>query len=105
MENTVRPAPKNRLAVAALLVAAATVVVAVAADVARAAPYETFTLEAHDRIIEAPGCYSSCTTFGAKRSCTLKDMDCKVICVTVPECRPDGMNPVKVCAVVKERAR
>ena len=99
------PAPSNRLTLAALLVAAATVVIAAGADVARARPYDSFTLETHDRIIEAPGCYASCTTFGAKRNCTLKSMDCKAVCVTVPECRPDGMNPVKVCAVVKERAQ
>jgi hypothetical protein len=90
---------------AALILAGATVLVAVGADVARARPYETFTLEKHDKIIEAPGCYASCSTFGARRSCTLKDMDCKAVCVTVQECRPDGMNPVKVCAVVKERAQ
>jgi hypothetical protein len=51
----VRTAPTNRLTLAALVFAGATVLVAVGADVARARPYETFTLEAHDRILEAPG--------------------------------------------------
>lgn len=99
----VRPASPHRITAAALLVAAATVVVAVTADVARARPYETFTLESSDRIIESPGCFASCQVAGARRTCTVKSLDCKLSCVTIPECRPDGLNPVKVCAVVKER--
>jgi branched-subunit amino acid transport protein AzlD len=101
----VRPAHSNRITIAALILAAATVVVAVGADVARARPYETFTLESHDKVIEAPGCYASCSSMGARRTCTLKEMDCKVVCATIPECRPDGMNAVKVCAIVKERVQ
>jgi hypothetical protein len=101
----VRTAPSNRIALAALAVAAATIFVAVTADVARARPYETFSLGTHDRLIEAPGCYASCSAMGARRTCTIKEFDCKVLCATIPECRPDGLNPVQVCAVVKERAK
>jgi branched-subunit amino acid transport protein AzlD len=101
----VRPAPQHRVTLAALAVAAATVVVAVTADVARARPYETFTLATHDRLIEAPGCYASCSAMGVKRTCTVKEFDCKVLCATIPECKPDGLSPVQVCAVVKEKAR
>jgi hypothetical protein len=101
----VRSTPSHRITLAAVVVAAAAVVVAVAADVARARPYETFTLEAHDKVLESPGCFASCMAAGTRRNCTVKEMDCKVTCVSIPECRLDGMNPVKVCAVVKERAQ
>jgi hypothetical protein len=100
----VHHAPSNRLTVAALLLAAATVLVAVAADVARARPFESFTLELHDKIVaEAPGCYASCSAFGGRRNCTVKQSDCRAICTTLPECKPDGVRPMQVCAVVKER--
>jgi hypothetical protein len=80
------------------------VVAIVGADVARARPYETFTLEQHDRlVVEAPGCYSSCAASGTRRVCTVKEFDCKVVCSTIPECKPDGLHPIQVCAVVKER--
>jgi hypothetical protein len=83
---------------------AAGVLVVVGADVARARPYESFTLEQHDRLIaEAPGCYSSCAASGNRRICTVKEFDCKVVCSTIPECKPDGLHPIQVCAVVKER--
>ena len=83
---------------------AAGVLAVVGADVARARPYETFTLEQHDRLVaEAPGCYSSCTVSGSRRICTVKEFDCKVLCSTIPECKPDGVHPIQVCAVVKER--
>ena len=86
------------------LIVAAGVLVVVAADVARARPYESFTLEQHDRIVaEAPGCYASCTVSGNRRTCTVKEFDCKVVCSTIPECKPDGLHPIQVCAVVRER--
>jgi len=86
------------------LIVAAGVLVVVAADVARARPYESFTLEQHDRIVaEAPGCYASCTVTGNRRTCTVKEFDCKVVCSTIPECKPDGLHPIQVCAVVRER--
>ncbi len=86
------------------IIVAAGVVAVVAADVARARPYETFTLERHDRIVaEAPGCYASCAAQGTRRVCTVKNFDCKVVCSTLPECKPDGLNPVQVCAVLNER--
>jgi hypothetical protein len=67
-------------------------------------PSRTFTLEGHDRIIaEAPGCYASCTAAGRGRTCTVREMDCKVVCATLNECKPDGIRPMQVCAIVRER--
>jgi hypothetical protein len=72
-------------------------------SVARARPYETFTLEEHDKIIaETPGCHASCTVTGARRTCTVKDFDCRAVCTAIQECKPDGVRPVKVCAVIRE---
>ena len=75
----------------------------VGASVARARPYETFTLDAGDKIIaETPGCHASCTVTGARRTCTVKDFDCKAVCTAIQECKPDGIRPLKVCAVIRE---
>ncbi len=75
----------------------------VSASVALAKPYESFTLEAGDRIIaETPGCSASCAVAGNRRNCTVKDFDCKAVCTTLTECRPDGLHPMKVCAVIRE---
>lgn len=81
---------------------AATVTI-VGADLARARPYETFTLEQHDKLVaESPGCYASCTVSGTRRNCSIREMDCKAVCVPIPECKPDGIRPLKACAVVRE---
>jgi len=86
------------------VIVAAGVLAVVGADVARARPYESFTLEQHDRLVaESPGCYSSCSVSGNRRICTVKEFDCKVVCSTIPECKPDGLHPIQVCAVIKER--
>jgi hypothetical protein len=75
----------------------------VVASVARARPYESFTLEQGDKIIaETPGCFASCTLQGARRTCTVKDFDCKAVCTELRECKPDGVRPLKVCAVIRE---
>jgi hypothetical protein len=75
----------------------------VSASVALARPYESFTLEQHDKVIaETPGCYASCTVMGSRRTCTVKDFDCKAVCTTLQECKPDGVRPIKVCAVIRE---
>lgn len=73
------------------------------ASIARARPYENFTLEEHDKIIaETPGCFASCTVMGTRRNCTVKDFDCKAVCTALQECKPDGLRPMKVCAVIRE---
>ena len=73
------------------------------ASIARARPYENFTLEEHDKIIaETPGCHASCTVTGNRRTCTVKDFDCKAVCTALQECKPDGLRPMKVCAVIRE---
>ncbi len=73
------------------------------ASIARARPYESFTLEEHDKIIaETPGCFASCTVMGSRRTCSVKDFDCKAVCTVLQECKPDGVRPLKVCAVVRE---
>lgn len=75
----------------------------VVASVARARPYESFTLETGDRIIaETPGCFASCTVTGSRRTCAVKDFDCKAVCTAIQECKPDGVRPIKVCAVIRE---
>lgn len=66
--------------------------------------FESFTLEQGDQIIaEAPGCYAECRAIGTRRTCAVREMGCKAICKTLPECRPSGMTPMKACAVVRER--
>jgi len=54
-------------------------------------------------VVEAPGCYSTCSMNGNRRVCTVKQFDCKVVCSTINECKPDGVHPIQACAVVKER--
>ncbi len=82
---------------------AVAVALVVGADLARARPYETFTLDEHDKIIaETPGCFANCTVMGTRRTCTVKDFDCRVVCTALQECKPDGVKPMKVCAVVRE---
>jgi len=92
-----------RLALTTLL---AGLILGLAAGVAgtsltRAQAGESFILEPHDTILtEAPGCYASCQAVGTRRLCTVREMDCKAICRSLPDCRPDG-RPMQVCAVVK----
>ena len=85
------------------LLAILSVAIFVGASVARARPYENFTLEANDKVIaETPGCYANCTVTGSRRTCTVKDFDCKVVCTSLQECKPDGVRPLKVCAIIRE---
>jgi hypothetical protein len=68
----------------------------------RAQAVESFELGEHDKLLaEAPGCWAECRRLGPRRLCTVKDYDCKPICQVVPECKPDGMNMLKVCVVMK----
>ena len=87
------------------VLAALAVGVFVGSRLAHARPDESsFILEQHDRIVaEAPGCYASCQSLGAVRRCTLREPDCRAVCVTLQECKPDGFKPIQVCAVVRER--
>jgi hypothetical protein len=92
-----------RLALATLLVGLVTGLAAGLAgnSLSRAQANESFYLEQHDTIlVETPGCYSTCTAMGTRRLCTVRELECKAVCRTLPECRPDGF-PMKVCAVVK----
>jgi hypothetical protein len=86
------------------ILAALTVGVFVGSKLAQAGPDQSsFVLEQHDRLVaEAPGCYASCQTFGLSRRCTLREPDCRAVCITLPECKPDGFKPVQVCAVVRD---
>jgi hypothetical protein len=81
------------------------VLVIAASDVVRARPGETFTLQDHDKlIVEAPGCHAFCGMQGAfRRECSVREADCHVVCQPLPECKPDGIRPIQVCAVVRER--
>lgn len=70
----------------------------------RAEAFESFTLERHDQLIaESPGCEAECRVVGTSRTCTMKDPACRAICRTLPECRPAGETPIKVCAIVRDR--
>lgn len=78
---------------------------AVGMSLARAQLLDTFTLERHDTILtEAQGCSASCRVIGDRRICTLKSLDCKAVCRTLPECKPDG-RPMQVCAVIRVEPR
>lgn len=77
---------------------------ALQAGCGRAEAFESFTLEQHDQLIaEAPGCEADCRIVGSRRTCTMKDPACRAICRTLPECRPAGESPMKVCAIVRGR--
>ncbi len=84
-------------------VAAASAVLILVSGCGRAQALESFQLEEQDHLIaEAPGCYADCRVTGLRRTCMVREFDCRVVCKTLPECRPAG-RPVKVCAVVKTR--
>ncbi len=87
----------------ALLVTTLSIAAVAASGCSRAEAVESFTLEEHDKIIaEAPGCYASCTALGSRRTCTIKEMDCRAVCQTLPECKIDA-RPIRVCAIVRTR--
>jgi hypothetical protein len=89
---------------ALVLVIGALLGVIVSSHSTRAQMFPTFELDEHDKLIaEAPGCWAECKRMGTRRVCTLKDFNCKPVCQTVPECKPDGMHMLQVCAVMKTR--
>jgi hypothetical protein len=87
------------------LITLAGIATIVGVDVARARPNETFTLHGSDKLlVEAPGCHASCSIANPlQRDCSVREPDCHVVCQMVPECKPDGIRPIQVCAVVRER--
>jgi hypothetical protein len=93
------PVARRPLATALLLAWAG-----LSAACGQAGAVEAFTLDEHDKLIaEAPGCYVECQVTGpGRRSCTIRERDCRAACQSVPECKPDGVHMLKVCAVVKE---
>ncbi len=70
----------------------------------RADAYESFTLGPSDMILtESRGCNAECRpTTPQQRTCTVRDFGCRVVCQALPQCKPDGMTAMKVCAVVKD---
>lgn len=66
---------------------------------------ESFTLGERDRIIaENPGCHADCRVRSPSlRTCTIRDFDCRAVCVEVPECGGMGKKIPRVCAIVKTR--
>ncbi len=89
---------------AAALSAAAVWLVAVS-GCSRASALESFDLGEHDHLLaEAPGCAAECRAFGTRRTCTVREYDCKVVCMDVPDCRVAGQIP-KVCAIMPTRRR
>ncbi len=81
------------------------VLVVAASDMARARPNETFVLQGADKlVVEAPGCHATCGISNpTRRECAVREPDCHVVCSMVPECKPDGIRPIQVCAIVRER--
>ncbi len=76
----------------------------VASGCGQAQALESFVLEEHDHLIaEASGCYADCRSTGPHRTCTVRDLGCRVVCKTLPECSAPGRAPVKVCAVLRDR--
>lgn len=74
------------------------------ARLARAFPgQDAFVLEKHDRIVaEAPGCYSSCEAMGDARRCTLREPECRPVCVSLPECKLEDRREMRVCMIVRD---
>jgi hypothetical protein len=64
---------------------------------------ETFDLGERDKVLyEAQGCTAECMPMSPqRRACTVKGLDCKVVCQPLSDCRPDGGIPMNVCVVVK----
>jgi hypothetical protein len=64
---------------------------------------ETFELGERDKILyEAQGCSADCIPMSPqRRSCSVKGLDCKVVCQSLADCRPDGGIAMNVCVVVK----
>ena len=87
---------------ALVLVIGALLGVILSSGSSRAQAFQSFDLGEHDKLIaEAPGCWADCKRMGTRRVCTVKDYDCKPICQVVPECKPDGLHAIQVCAVMK----
>lgn len=88
----------------AFVVVVALLALAIVAGRGRAEAFESFTLERDDQLIaEAPGCEAECRATDGARLCTFKDPACRAVCRTLPQCKPDGERPIKVCAVVRGR--
>ncbi len=69
----------------------------------RADALETFQLGERDKVLyEAQGCNAECLPVSKdRRSCTVRGVDCRVVCQPLSDCRPDGGTPMTVCLVVK----
>lgn len=95
----------GRTALAALALALSGALSACGSAEAQVESDTQFTLDKYDKIVvEAPGCSAECKIIGStQRRCIIKDYGCRASCMTLPECRPDGQKPMKVCAVVKTR--
>jgi hypothetical protein len=66
---------------------------------------ESFTLRPQDRIVaEARGCRVECTpTAASQRTCIVRELGCRAVCIPLPECRPDGTHVLQACAIVRDR--
>jgi hypothetical protein len=74
---------------------------------ASAGPMNTFELGERDHIIaEAPGCHVECRALGGfKRTCTIRDSECKPVCQDLPECNSPTRGIPKVCAIMRTTVR
>ena len=89
---------------AALITGGAVLVIA-ASGCQRAQALESFDLGERDRIIaEAPNCKVECRAVGSfRRTCMIRDPDCKAVCQDFPECNVMGKGTPKVCAIMRVR--
>ncbi len=91
-----------------LITVAAVAAIAIAGTAAARGPGDdSFILEQGDQIIvEAQGCHAECQNLGTRRVCRVKNgFDCQAVCRTVPECKPNGLRALQVCAVLKDPSR
>jgi len=86
-----------------ILAAALASAAAVYSGCTQAHALETFDLGERDKILyEAAGCNADCMPMSPqRRACTVKGLDCKVVCQSLADCRPDGGIAMNVCVVVK----
>jgi hypothetical protein len=87
-------------------IAAGLVIAFVALGQNDARALESFELNEHDHILaESPGCHLECRVLAGtlRRTCVVRDFDCKAVCMDVPECSTAGRTPPRVCAIMRTK--
>jgi hypothetical protein len=88
-----------------LLAAAGFIVITTSGGCQPARAMDSFELGQYDHILaESPGCQVECRPVGGyRRSCMVRNMDCKPVCMDLPECNVMNRGVPKVCAIMKMR--